>query len=682
MSTSPILVAGRGRLFLACFMSLIATAFGFIIRALIYDDWQKQFGFTETQIGEIGGAGLYPFAVSIILFSLVIDRLGYGRTMAFAFACHMISAFMTITADSYAMFYAATFLFALGNGAVEAVINPVVATVYSDNKTHWLNILHAGWPGGLVLGGLLTIGMGQNDTFMNLPGLMWQWKVALVLIPTVLYGVLLLGVKFPVSERVSAGVSYKEMLREFGVVSCLVVTTMLVLGVVQVLGVVNISLPAWAIISIVALATVAFATQVPALGHPIFVFLLFIMIPLAITELGTDNWISKLMTDILASTAGTATQWGAWVLVYTSAIMFVLRFFAGPIVHRISPLGLLCCCAAIAATGLFWLSNATGLAMIFAAATCYGIGKTFFWPTTLGVVAERFPRGGALTLNSIAGVGMLSAGILGTPLIGYVQDTGTAAGLRAANPQLADRYLEQNRLAFINFEALSQTRVQALDAVVSTPARSVQQQQFNEALATLPEADQAAYRPLGEARSALAAAEAKLLELKLALAEARDGSESADEANEATPASPEVAAAEKAFAEQEQVVIKLRAEERAARTNEALAVVRKVEAELEQRRQSPDFKQQQEAAIAAAVPADQRAAFEAARAELETIRTVERESKQAALAKIAILPCIMFLCYLILIFYFRARGGYRAEVLTGHAANDEKFTGGVEGPVE
>jgi MFS family permease len=147
--------AHQKRLFWGCFIALIATAFGFVVRSMVINDWGTEFGLTETQKGEIFGVGLWPFAISIILFSLVIDRIGYGKTMAFAFVCHVVSAILTIFATGYWMLYIATFIVALGNGAVEAVINPVVATMFRNEKTKWLNILHAGWPGGMVIGGRL-----------------------------------------------------------------------------------------------------------------------------------------------------------------------------------------------------------------------------------------------------------------------------------------------------------------------------------------------------------------------------------------------------------------------------------------------------------------------------------------------------------------------------------------------
>ena len=141
------------------------------------------------------------------------------------------------------------------------------------------------------------------------------------------------------------------------------------------------------------------------------------MLPLATTELGTDSWITELVNPVMA-TIGIS---GGWVLVYTAFLMMILRFFAGPIIHRLQPLGLLATCSAVAILGLVLLSKTAGI-MIFVAATIYALGKTFFWPTMLGVVAERFPKGGALTLNAIGGMGMLSVGVIGATFLGNIQD--------------------------------------------------------------------------------------------------------------------------------------------------------------------------------------------------------------------------------------------------------------------
>jgi MFS family permease len=522
------------RLFLGCFIALVATAFGFAVRGAVLEDWARQFSLSEEQKGIINGVGLYPFAISIILFSLIIDRIGYGTAMAFAFLGHIASTVLTIFAPNFEVLYFATFLYALANGTVEAVINPVVATVYKDNKTHWLNILHAGWPGGMVLAGLLAIGVQKAGASLGtaLPGQLWQWQMAILVLPIIIYGALLAGLRFPTQERVVAGVSYKEMLSEFGWGSAYIVSFLLIMGISQILTVRGIQAIPWDRALLYAFVpTVIFAVFIHSFGRPMFVFLLLVMFLLATTELGTDAWIQDIMRSVLDN-----PTYGTLFLVYTAAIMFVLRFFAGPIVHRISPLGLLAGCSALAAAGLLWLGNAgTSVMVLFLAATLYGVGKTFFWPTTLGLVSEQYPRGGALLLNAIAGVGMIAVGTIGGPAIGTLQDRDFNVAVKEAAPELHAKLASTKEGLFSQYEFVDTTK--------------------------FPDA----------------------------------------------------------------------------------------EVDEEQQKQ---FKQ------------------------------LESRTKQHVLTRIAVLPAIMCVCYLALIVYFISRGGYKAEVLVGHAARDEKFTGGVAGPME
>jgi MFS family permease len=522
------------RLFLGCFIALVATAFGFAVRnsPQVLESWQKSFDLTEEQVGTLIGVGLFPFAISIILLSLVVDRIGYGRTLVFAFLGHLASVFLTITADNFQTLYVATFIYALANGAVEAVINPVVATIHRENKTHWLNILHAGWPGGLVLGGILSIVVLTlgNSLGASLPGELWQWQLGILLLPILAYGLLLMGMEFPQQERVEAGVSYRTMLEEFGAGSAYIVSFLIIMGVSQLISVFGYApvTPGMALAYALAPA-VAFIFYVRSFGRPMFVFLMLVMFLLATTELGTDGWIQNIMATVLNDPIK-----GTLFLTYTSAIMFVLRFFAGPIVHRISPLGLLAACSALAAVGLYWLGNAgTAAGTLFAAATLYGVGKTFFWPTTLGVVSEQYPKGGALLLNAISGVGMIAIGTLGGPAIGTLQDQTINTAVTKALPDIHANIVKDQQGLFFDYQAIDSAKVLAL-----------------------PEESQ------------------------------------------------------------------------------------------------------------------------------EQINKIAGETKQHALAKIAVLPVIMCGCYIALILYFKSRGGYRAEVLTGHAAEDEKFTGGTEGPGE
>lgn len=434
------------KLFYACFVALITTSFGFILRSLMLPEWGREFNLTQTQLGEIAGVGLWPFAISIVLFSLVIDKIGYKTAMVFAFICHVASAVITIFANGYWMLYIGTFIVALGNGTVEAAVNPVVATMFPREKTKWLNILHAGWPGGLVFGGILALLMGAETK--------WEYKIALILLPTVAYAIMMFARQFPLNERVTAGVSYKEMLQEVGAIGALIIVSLIIFQ----LGAVF-EWPLLLNISLIAVITIGFGLYTQSLGQPLFIILLLIMIPLATTELGTDSWITDLMTPAMNELGMQA----GWILVYTSAIMFVLRFFAGPIVHKVSPLGLLAICSGIAAVGLYMLSSSAGV-MILVAATIYGLGKTFFWPTMLGVVAERFPKGGALTLNITGGLGMIAAGVIGAGIVGFIQDRSIDKNIQAYdqinNTTLHNSYVTESRTSFFgDYQAIDQTKL-------------------------------------------------------------------------------------------------------------------------------------------------------------------------------------------------------------------------------
>jgi len=257
-----------------------------------------------------------------------------------------------------------------------------------------------------------------------------------------------------VNERVQAGVSYKEMLQEVGAIGALIITSLIVFQLGDVF--------AWSTtfnIILILVITVLFGWYTKSFGQPLFIILLLIMVPLATTELGTDSWITDLMTPAMSNLGIQA----GWVLVYTSAIMFVLRFFAGPIVHKVSPLGLLAICSGIAAIGLYMLSLSAGV-MILVAATIYGLGKTFFWPTMLGVVAERFPKGGALTLNITGGLGMIAAGVIGAGILGFIQDKSVDKNIlsydQVNNTSLHTTYVTESKTSFFgDYKALDQTKL-------------------------------------------------------------------------------------------------------------------------------------------------------------------------------------------------------------------------------
>jgi MFS family permease len=471
-------------LFWGCFIALITTAFGFVGRMFLIPTWAAEFGLDPAQAGRLAGIGIWPFAVSIILFSLVIDKIGYRIAMVFAFLGHVIWACMGVGAYfvkaddpelAFSLLYWGSLILALGNGTVEAFINPVVATMFSKEKTKWLNILHAGWPGGLVITGLLLIFMGDID---------WYIKIGIIAVPAVVYFLMLIGARFPVQERVASGVSYREMLQEFGILGAALVGFLLALQLMDFFKGVEINggpIPNAVFIGISAALVIAFGIYTRALGRPLMFFLIVIMMPLATTEIGTDGWITAIMEKVIPVDEATGLQafHAGWVLIYTSMIMLVLRFFAGPIVHRFSPLGLLAGSAILAIIGLYTLSFTTGLAL-FGAATLYGVGKTFFWPTMLGVVSEQSPKGGALTLNAISGIGMLAVGTLGFPFIGKLQvDTENAAVVANAKvveavPGLVNEagelqvVEERNIYEVITYKAISNEKLE--EAVKLVPA--------------------------------------------------------------------------------------------------------------------------------------------------------------------------------------------------------------------
>ncbi|MCE9531561.1 MAG: MFS transporter [Planctomycetes bacterium] len=378
-------------LFWASFFTLIAAGMGFSIRGDILADWGKQFGFTQTELGEITGMGLVGFGVTIIIFSFFADSLGYGKLMIIAFLLHVLAVAATIAAPfayasygkpgAYWCLYIGQTCFALANGTCEAVINPLTATLFPTKKTHWLNILHAGWPGGLVLGALVSLGLNQ------IGGIGWQIRWGIILAPMLLYGALMIGRPFPKSEASASGIGVGQMLM------CLLA--------------------------------------------PLLLFLFLLQALVGYVELGTDSWIINITKTVLGN-----DDKALMAFIWTNVLMFTLRFFAGPIVHRISPLGLLFSSAILGAVGLTLLglpaTNTVVLWML--AVTVYGIGKTFYWPTMLGVVSERFPKGGAIALGFTGGIGMISAGMLGGPVIGYKQDYAATQNLRAEAPATYSRY--------------------------------------------------------------------------------------------------------------------------------------------------------------------------------------------------------------------------------------------------
>ncbi len=219
-ATSEGIAPNAKRLLWAGFLAILAAGIGFGIRGGILANWAADFGFTGAQLGAIGGAGFTGFCFGIIIGGVVVDKIGYGKLVVAAFLFHVLSAFVTFAASkgqgaetAYNFLYWGTFIFALANGTLEAVANPLVSTLFPTNRTHYLNILHASWPAGLVIGGLIgwILGDGMHVS--------WKVQLGLFLVPTVLYGVAFFGQHFPKSEASAKGLSVGEMLKEVGIPS-------------------------------------------------------------------------------------------------------------------------------------------------------------------------------------------------------------------------------------------------------------------------------------------------------------------------------------------------------------------------------------------------------------------------------------------------------------------------------
>lgn len=348
----------RGRLFVASCVALIVTAMSFAIRGDIMGALEAQFSLDKEQLGTIASTAFWGFTLAMVIGGPLCDVLGMKRLAWFAFVGHLTGILVTIFATGFWTLFAGTLAIGIANGFVEAACNPLIATVYPEEKTKKLNHFHVWFPGGIVIGGLGAFALTQME-------MGWQWKMGLMLVPLAAYALLFIGQKFPVTERVASGVSMGQMFRE-----CL---------------------------------------------RPLFVVMIFSMLLTASTELGPGQWIPNILTF----TAGVS---GILVLCWINGLMAIGRGMAGPIVHKLSPPGVLLTSAVLSGVGLFLLSQADHPATAFGAATVFAVGVCYFWPTMLGFVAERLPKTGALGLSAMGGAGMLAVSIT-LPLMGKVYDT-------------------------------------------------------------------------------------------------------------------------------------------------------------------------------------------------------------------------------------------------------------------
>ncbi len=429
------------RLLWAGFMAILAAGVGFAIRGGIFDNWGAEYGFTAAQLGAIGGAGFSGFCFGIIIGGVICDKIGYGKLVVLAFAAHVLSAFVTFTAkgaSAYDSLYWGMFIFAYANGTLEAVANPLVATLFPKKRTHYLNILHASWPAGLVIGGVL--GWILDDQMK----LSWQVQLSLYLIPTVAYGIMFLGQHMPKSEASEKGLSLGDMFKDVGILGALVVCYLVALFGQNALG-----LSKAVSFGIGGAMLIAVGVMTKFSIGSLLLFVLFVTHALVgAVELGTDGWIQNITGNLFTS------EQGKILFVWTSAIMFSLRFCADFIEKRmgISPVGLLVICAVLGCVGLNLASTMTSFAMAFIALGIYAVGKTFFWPTMLAVASDRFPRTGAIAISIMGGIGMMSAGLIGSPGLGYAKDRFAGEALQQSNPAAYAQFKAEKPSTFLSFD--------------------------------------------------------------------------------------------------------------------------------------------------------------------------------------------------------------------------------------
>ncbi|SEP33708.1 sugar MFS transporter [Mucilaginibacter sp. OK283] len=352
----------RTQLFRASCLSLLVTSLSFGIRAGILNDQGVRFHLNASELGTIAATAFWGFPLAIIVGGFIVDIIGMKKLLVSAFIFHLIGILLTIFADGYWTLFLSTLMIGIANGTVEASCNPLVASLYTDNKTTKLNHFHLWFPAGIVIGTLIVFALDNTLAHGALEKPYWISKVeiAIMLIPTLIYGYLFSKLDFPVTERVSSGVSTSEMYK--------------------------------------------------ALINPLFLFMIICMFGTAITELFTNQW-----TDVLFKTV---TNNAILILTFVASVQVLGRAFASPIVHKLAPQGVLLISAILSALGIYLMIHLHGDAIYFAAVV-FGLGVAFFWPCMIGFVAENLPRTGAVGLNLMGGAGMFGVSIYMIFMGGY-----------------------------------------------------------------------------------------------------------------------------------------------------------------------------------------------------------------------------------------------------------------------
>ncbi len=355
----------KTQLFNASCVALVVTALAFATRGSFVEAWATEFNLTHTEVGWIIGTAFWGFTLAMVFGGPLVDIIGLGRIISIAFFCHVAGIVLTIVATGFWSLFISTLLVGVANGSVEAACNPLITSMYTEDKTRRLNRFHAWFPTGIVIGGLAVY------LFSNIGLTDWRYAMAIMLLPTFAYGWMFLNKSFPQTERVVSGFTYKDMLK--------------------------------------------------ACYSPLFLFMAFCMLLTASTELGTNQWIAALLSNVSDNPI--------LLLVWISGIMALARQFGGVLIHNLKPTVVLLTSSILAFIGLILMGYTSG-ALVFASAGVFALGVAYFWPTMLGFVSENIPSSGALGLAIMGGIGFLG-GAIAQPLLGSIFDSQTLAAVPA-----------------------------------------------------------------------------------------------------------------------------------------------------------------------------------------------------------------------------------------------------------
>lgn len=360
------------KLFLAACISLIVTAMTFAIRAGILEQLGAQFGLTDTQLGFVNSMAFLGFPIATVVGGLLYNSIGARKLMIIAFISHILGLVLTIMAGGYWTLLISTFFIGFANGSVEAACNPMIADMYTRNRTAMLSRFHVWFPGGIVIGALVS-------KFMTDFGMIWQYQIGIMLIPTLIYGYMFFKETFPESEHIETDTGL----------------------------------------------------NIRSLASPLFIFIIACMTLTAISEFGPQQWVERILGNSGASPM--------LVLAMVTGIMALGRYFGGFFVHKLNPVSVLLASAIITTIAVYSMSIAEG-GMIYAAAVLFAFGVCFFWPTMIGFTSEYTPKTGALGMSLVGGAGMLSTSIW-QPVIGSwldsARETAIASGIAEEAAELA-----------------------------------------------------------------------------------------------------------------------------------------------------------------------------------------------------------------------------------------------------